>query len=190
MRSPTADMTEPPIHPNTRVILDAWQRMQADPPGHSVGGPRAQAHAHLLNRLFLIEQAELGSWRVCSAGAALAAIFGKELVNTDFLALWTGPDRVMLGAFLDAVRYEGAPGLIRGRGETLTGQRVEIELALLPLSAETARGPWPRMLGLYQALGGEAALCGQPVFRHRLLMLMPPDRLRTGPKLRLVAGNA
>jgi hypothetical protein len=30
-------------------------------------------------------------------------------------------------------------------------------------------------------------LLGQPVFRHRISMLVPPDTRRLGPQLRLVA---
>jgi hypothetical protein len=40
----------------------------------------------------------------------------------------------MMSAFLDAVQLTAAPGVIRGRGETMTGQRVELELTIMPLA--------------------------------------------------------
>ena len=94
--------------------------------------------------------------------------------------------------FMEAVRFDGAPGIIRGRGETLTGQRVEVEITLMPLvrPGSGAHNDTPRLLGLYQTLGGEPMLKGRPIWRHRISMLVPPDTRSEGPQLRLVTANA
>lgn len=180
-------MTDRSIHPNTRILLDAWRRMQADPKGHADGGPDAGDHATLLDRIFVIEQRRDQSWLVRTSGATLNALIGRDLVNQNYLDLWTGPDRGMMSAFLEAIRFDGAPGVVRGRGETLNGECVELEISLMPLSPEPGRSPRLRMLGLYQTLGGAPMLAGHPVFRHRISMLVPPDTRRVGPQLRLVA---
>lgn len=181
-------MIDRSIHPNTRILLDAWRRMQADPQSHGLTGPDVSDHENLIDRIFVVEQRDDQSWLVRTSGAMLNALVGRNLVNNNYLDLWTGPDRAMMAAFLEAIRFDGAPGVVRGRGETLTGERVELEITLMPLTAEAGRSPRLRMLGLYQTLGGEAMLSGQPVFRHRISMLVPPDTRRLGPQLRLV-GN-
>lgn len=182
-------MTDRSIHPNTRVLLDAWRRMQANPNTHMLEGPDVRDHAALVDRIFVVEQREDRSWLVRTSGPALNALVGRNLVNRNWLDLWTGPDRTMMSAFLDAIRFDGAPGVVRGRGETLNGERVELEISLMPLSSDAGRSPRLRMLGLYQTLGDEAALAGRPVFRHRISMLVPPDTRRARPQLRLVANN-
>ncbi|MEQ9506992.1 MAG: PAS domain-containing protein [Hyphomonas sp.] len=182
-------MTDRSIHPNTRILLDAWRRMQADPNAHALTGPDVSDHESLIDRIFVIEQREDSSWLVRTSGLTLNALVGRNLVNRNYLDLWTGPDRAMMAAFLESIRFDGAPGVVRGRGETLNGERVELEISLMPLSAESGRSPRLRMLGLYQTLGDEQALAGKPVFRHRISMLVPPDTRRCGTQLRLVANN-
>lgn len=182
-------MIEQSIHPNTRVLLDAWRRMQSDTGLAAGAGPSAAEHETLIERLLVLELMDDRVWLIRSAGEAVNALVGRQLANQSFADLWTGPDRTMVSAFLDAVRLDGGPGVIRGRGETLAGERVELEVTLMPLSAGTFNSPRARMLGLYQTLGNETGLSGQPVFRHRICMLAPPDTRRAGPKLRLVASN-
>lgn len=173
------------IHPNTRVLLEAWRRMQTEPEGHAVNGPSAAEHEDLIDRIFVLELMDDRAWLVRTAGDAVTSLVGRRLANHNFLDLWSGPDRIMVGACLDAIRVDGGPGVIRGRGETLSGARAELEVTLMPLAA----GSRSRMLGLYQTVSSEGALEGQPVFRHRVSMIVPPDTRRVGPKLRLVASN-
>lgn len=182
-------MIDRSIHPNTRTLLDAWRRMQADPQAHGLTGPDVGDHAGLVDRIFVIELREDQSWLVRTSGLTLNALVGRNLVNHNYLDLWTGPDRAMMTAFLESIRFDGAPGVVRGRGETLSGERVELEITLMPLSLETGRSPRQRMLGLYQTLGPEPAAGLRQVFRHRIAMLVPPDTRRTGPQLRLVANR-
>jgi len=177
------------IHPSTRALLEAWRRMRADPQSHGLTGPGAAECTGLIDRIFVVEQREDLSWLVRTSGATLNALVGRNLVNHNYLDLWTGPDRAMMAAFLEAIRFDGAPGVIRGRGETLNGERVELEISLMPLSAETDRSRRQRMLGLYQTLGDEDLPASKPVFRHRLSMLVPPDTRRSGARLRLIINH-
>lgn len=183
-------MIDRSLHPNTKVLMDAWRRMKADPKHHAASGPRANEHAGLIDSLFVLHQEEDASWTFRTAGEAITTLIGRDLTEHNFLHLWTGPDRAMISAFLEAVRMDGAPGLLRGRGETLTGQRVEIEITLAPLQETSDNGAPRRLLGLYQTLGGEPLLNGRPVWRHRVSMLAPPDTRTEGPQLRLVASNS
>ena len=182
-------MNDRSIHPNTRVLLDAWRRLNANADQGMADSPRVSDHPGLVERLFVLENKRDGAWLFRSAGESLTGLLGRQLVNHDFLSFWTGPDRPMMSAFLDAVELDGAPGVIRGRGETLTGQRVELELTLMPLAKQTERPDTPRLLGLYQTLGGEPMLKGRPVWRHRVSMLVPPDTRVSEPRLKLIASN-
>ena len=60
----------------------------------------------------------------------------------------------------------------------------------MPLVRPGGQTDTPRLLGLYQTLGGEPMLKGRPIWRHRISMLVPPDTRTEGPQLRLVATNA
>ena len=92
-----------------------------------------------------------------------------------------------MAAQLDAVRFGSAPGIVRGRGETLTGQKVELEISFAPLRSKDSGAE--RILGLYQMLGGEGLLAGRPIWRHSISAIYPPDSSREEPHLRLVASN-
>lgn len=182
-------MVEHSIHPNTRVLLEAWRRMQSEPDDHALHGPCVTEHEDLIERLFVLELMEDCSWLVRTAGEAVNALVGRRIANHDFLDLWSGPDRIMVGACLEAIRLDGGPGVIRGRGETISGARADLEVTLMPLAAGSAGTLRTRMLGLYQTVGSEGALGGQPVFRHRVSMIVPPDTRQVSPKLRLVASR-
>lgn len=180
-------MIDRSIHPNTRVLIDAWRRMNADPVHHAESGPQTHDHPSLIGKLFVLQWTKDGAWTFGLTGEHIVSLLGRPVENSDFLQIWTGPDRAMMEGFLEAVRLDGHPGIVRGRGETLTGQRVEIELTLAPLMRVSERIQLPRLLGLYQTLGGESMLAGRPVWRHRISMLVPPDVKTEGPALKLVS---
>lgn len=183
-------MNDRSIHPNTKILLDAWRRLNAKAAEAATETPRVNDHPGLVERLFVLEKKRDGAWLFRTAGGTLTSLLGRHLIDHDFLNMWTGPDRPMMSAFLDAVQLDSAPGVIRGRGETMTGQRVELELTLMPLAKQSEQTDNQRLLGLYQTLGGEAFLKGRPVWRHRISMLVPPDTRLAEPRLKLVASNA
>lgn len=183
-------MNDRSIHPNTRIMLEAWKRMSIDPDLRDDTTPPANDHPDLVTNIFMIQSTDDGAWIFRTAGEGVSRLLGRSLGNHDFLNLWTGPDRSMVSGLLDAVRADSAPGVIRGRGETLTGQRVEVEITLMPLPQSSGDGTCTRFLGLYQTLGGLPMLKGRPIWRHRVAMLVPPDTRRVEPALKLVASNA
>ncbi len=182
-------MIDRSIHPNTRVLLDAWQRMSANPTEHAAYGPRAHDHPALLGSLFVLQCEQPDTWTFRTVGDTLTTLLGRDVTDHSFLNLWTGPDRGMTESFIQSVQADGTPGLIRGRGETLTGQRVEVEISLAPLANTEQPDAPPRLLGLYQTLGGEPLLQGRPIWRHRISTLTPPGGQMDAPKLTLVVSN-
>ncbi len=176
------------LHPNTQTLLSAWERMRAAPDqtGH---GPSTDQHADLIEYLFVIELSDDGVWAFRNAGDQMSTLLGRELGDHDYLDFWTGHDREMLAAFLHAVHESRQPGIVKARGETLNGQRIDIEMTLAPLTSLRPGRQSARILGLYQTLGATKLLAGRPIWRHRLTAVFPPDIQPDPPRLRLVASN-
>lgn len=173
------------VHPNTKTMLDAWCRMTASP-SEVATGPQASHFPEMLARLFVLQQIG-GCWEFRSCGEDLPELLGRDLSEHSFTDLWSGTDTDMVVAALDAILDGNVPGLIRARGETMTGQRISLEIPLAPIVTKNGRGG--RILGLYQTLGGEPMLGGRPVWRHSLTALFPPNASAGANHLRLVANR-
>ena len=172
------------VHPNTRLLLDAWRRMAANP-DQIAHGPQASAHPNLIDHLFVLSRTNDGAWVFSNAGSAIGRLLGRELEDHDFQSLWSGNDRRIMAAVIESTTQESEPSLVRLSGESLRGYRCDIEISLAPLKSRAG----PKILGLYQTLGGEAMLRGRTIWRHRILSLRMPDQRDAEPHIRLVASN-
>lgn len=180
-------MNENALHPNTQLLLSAWERMTHEPEGVS-SERHSRIHPELVDCLFVLEKQE-ESWIFRNAGQNMANILGRELADQDFLDFWTGHDRNLTASLLSFVQEGSKPGFLKARGETLVGRRINIELTFAPLIKAGQGRAQNRLLGLYQTLGGIEALNGRPVWRHRLTEIVPPDSSDDVPRMRLVANN-
>lgn len=172
------------VHPNTRLLLDAWRRMAVNP-DQIAHGPQASAHPNLIEHLFVLSRTSDGAWVFSNAGSAMSRLLGRELEDHDFQSLWSGIDRLIMAALIETTAREGEPSLVRLSGESLRGYRCDIEISLAPLKSRAG----PKILGLYQTLGGEAMLRGRTIWRHRIRSLKMPDQRESEPRIRLVASN-
>ncbi len=172
------------MHPNTRLLVDAWRRMAANP-DNLAHGPQANEHTSLIDRLFVLSKTTDNAWVFSTAGCAMSRLLGRELEDHDFHSLWSGNDRIMMAALIEATSREGAPSLIRLQGESLRGFRCDIEVTLAPLDSRNGQ----KILGLYQTLGGEPMLRGHTIWRHRIQSLTMPAQRNREPRIRLVASN-
>ena len=179
-------MLDRAAHPHTRAIINAWRRLSSNT-DQVANDPKVDDFPNLLGSLFVLKHSDDGIWTFANVGKDIRNHIGRELLDHDFIKLWRGRDMSLVNAQLDAVRYGSAPGIIRGRAETLSGQIVEIEVALAPLRSPTTNAD--RILGLYQMLGGEGLLAGRPIWRHSVGAIFPPEVPREEPQLRLVASN-
>lgn len=182
-------MKRKPQHPNTQTLISAWERMNASP-SLDDNSPSTTDHPDLIDGLFVIERSDDGVWAFRNAGTTVSGLLGRELAEHNFLDFWTGHDRAMLTSFLSAVFQARLPGIAHARGETLTGQRMDIEMTLAPLTQNMSSPTPMRLLGLYQTLGAAGILQGRPVWRHRLTAIFPPDVASEPAGLKLVANNA
>ena len=175
------------LHANTKAMLLAWQRMIKN--GNlDYAGPSADDYPGLLGGLFVIEQvrADIVPFRI--TGDALPDLLARDLVGTNFLDLWTGSDRRLASALLASIVQDKRPGVIRLSGATDQHRQLDIEISIAPLEQKTKGAN--RFLCLYQTLGGEAMLRGQPITSHKIKSLYPPEveskPVRKKPHLRLV----
>lgn len=174
-------MGEETFHPDTRALL-AYGRALA---GASVT-PKKGGADQVLERLFVIERTKDGRWPLRSFGAELVDVFGRNLKEHDFAALWLAPDLKLMTALIDACAAAGEPAIARILAETADGKQLGAEILLTPLRVEPRFGD--RFLGLFQTLGGEAFLGGRPIVRLKLGSLHPPTA--KAPKgMRLVVVN-
>ena len=177
------------LHPNTELLLKAWQRLD-NPEMESGVTPLTHDHPDLINALFVLERNHDGLWVFRNAGRTLETYLGRVLNEHDFIPLWTGYDKDMISAFLSSVLQNRLPGIVQASGETLTGSAVDVEISFTPIGRHMMPTQQAdRLLGLYQILGSNAELQGRPVWRHRLTALHPPVARDGSPHLKLVANN-
>ena len=179
-------MLDRTAHPNTRIMLEAWRRMEQAPMLGLTPTSRSGEPTALIRNIFVLREANAKSWTFRTAGEALSDYFGKSVCDEDFMDLWMGADSNLASSVIGAVTAEASPGIIRARGETLLGKILNVEIALAPL-------PGPinaprRILGHYQPLGGEA-LANGPLWRHTISEIRAPQRTVKRPHLRLVSSN-
>lgn len=176
------------LHPNTRAMLQAWQRLSASTGTDGAAEPLMADHQSMIGLLFVLQREDQDVWSFRSAGDAMGQTMGRELVGQDFGSLWMGADRLMTNGLLSAIETSKRPGIIRGRGETLTGKRLELEIPLAPVEGNGSGQV--RILGLYQGLGAQSLLGGRPIWRHRVSLISAPETPVEPPRLRLVANNS
>jgi hypothetical protein len=157
-------------HPNTQAVLDAWRRLSEGQVNED--GPTTDDYPGLVGRLFVLNHIGDGDYSFRRVGYSLERLFGRVLAEHNFLSIWTEPDRQLVSAAFASAAADRGPALIRARGETLDGRRVDIEFVLAPLFAR--RNAPARFLGLCQTMSPEDALGGRPLRRLQAIAVYPP----------------
>ena len=158
------------IHPNTRVLLDAWKRLSDGSPAHEA--PATNDDPSLVSSLFVLNHVGARDFAFHRAGASVERLFGRQLIDHNFLSLWSDADRNLVGAGLAVAAEDCGATLIHARGETLAGKRIDLEFSLAPLIREDS--PSVRFLGLCQAMTPEEVLNGRPISRLQAVAVYPP----------------
>ncbi len=158
------------IHPNTRVVLDAWKRLSDGAPAHE--GPATGDDAGLVSSLFVLNHVGTRDFAFNRAGSSLERLFGRQLIDHNFLSIWSEADRHLVGAGLAVAVQDCGATLIHARGETLGGKRIDLEFSLAPLVREDSTTV--RFLGLCQTMTPEEILNGRPIHRLQAVAIYPP----------------
>lgn len=158
------------IHPNTRVVLDAWKRLSDGAEAHE--GPATDDDASLVGSLFVVNHAGDRDFPFSRAGTSLERLFGRQLIDHNFLSIWSEADRHLVAAGLAIAAQDNGATVIHARGETLAGKRIDLEFSLAPLKRDSNSAP--RFLGLCQAITPEETLNNRPVNRLQALAIYPP----------------
>ena len=168
-------------HPNTQALLDAWRRLSLG--GIANDGPTTDDYPDLVGRLFVLNHVGERDYSFRRVGHTLERLFGRQLAEHNFLTLWSEPDRRLVAAALQAAASDRGPALIRARGETLVGRRIDLEFALAPLLG--GAGAPCRFLGICQSMNAEELLNGRPLRRLQAIAVYPPAP-SLDPAIRLV----
>jgi hypothetical protein len=171
-------------HPNTQAILDAWRRLSEGQVNED--GPTTDDYPDLVGRLFVLNHIGDGDYSFSRVGYSLERLFGRILGEHNFLSIWNETDRALVSAALAAASADRGPTVIRARGETLTGRRIDLEFFIAPLFAR--RGARPRFLGLCQATSSEECLDGRPLRRLQAVAVFPPAP-EHHPAIRIVSSK-
>lgn len=158
------------IHPNTRVVLDAWKRLSDGSPANE--GPATDNDPGLVGSLFVLNHVGERDFAFRRAGGSLERLFGRQLLDHNFLSIWSEADRHLVAAGLAVAVQDCGATLIHARGETLAGKRIDLEFSLAPLVREDSTSV--RFLGLCQTITPEEVLNGRPVSRLQALAIYPP----------------
>jgi hypothetical protein len=163
-------MEDMKAHPHTQAVIDAWRRLSDGE--ISSDGPTTDDYPGLVGRLFVLNHVADSDYSFRRVGYSMERLFGRQLAEHNFLSIWNEPDRQLISAALASATPDRGPALIRARGETLTGKRVELEFALAPLPGRS--GAPTRYLGVCQTMTTEDLLGGRPLRRLQAIAVYPP----------------
>ncbi|MQW87294.1 PAS domain-containing protein [Sinorhizobium saheli] len=104
----------------------------------------------LLPELFILQRQADGTIRFRLAGTHVCALFGQELRDQLFSALWVAGEAGLAARIADHVMARRTPMLLSALGTTGDGDRLDIELLLAPLASPDGKGD--RVLGALSPL--------------------------------------
>ena len=181
-------MQDRSLHPNSRILLDAWRRLST-PEWQLALNESMDAPSGLVEHIFVLQNDGQNHWTFRFAGGGLKDLLGRELQHADFMSLWSGQDRDRITFLINTVVLDQEPGIAHGAAHAEGGGKVPVELLLAPFKKPSAEGPAKRLLGLYQVLGTTHKLGGYPIRKHDLRRVSSVSRLVKRPPLRLIVSN-
>jgi hypothetical protein len=136
-------------HPNTQARPGRLAPAVAEGVNGPVGGPTTDDYPGLVGRLFVLNH--VGDRDYSFAASAMRSSSCSAVSWSSTISCRSGASRSPpCQRRADRAASDRGPTLIRARGETLTGRRVDLEFALAPL---LRRRPAPRrFLGLCQTM--------------------------------------
>ena len=178
------------VHLNTELLTDYWRARRpafGSPPRSSIDPTQ---FVGLLPQVFILGRAMAGRYAFRLVGGLVADLHGRSLQGSEFLPLWSAPDRASLKSAMEGAARRNHPLVVHAHGRTAEGLDAELEILLTPIAG--FEGAVDRFLGLYQPLTPLARLKGQSLESLAVRrMATGGDRDRDvpmeAPRLRLAA---
>jgi hypothetical protein len=139
---------EPAMRHKTSIeIFTYWDHIRGlhDAPLRSQVEPAAVRH--VLSDLFILEATPSDRPRFRLAGTKICSIFGRELREEDFSALWAGSQPDDPVKIANGVMAHAVPALINATGYSITGRHLAFEMVLMPLRSSREGESCDRLLG-------------------------------------------
>lgn len=137
-------------HPASRELYAYWEErrgMRAAPERADI---EPSAIRRVLSDAFILALEGNAGHPFRLAGTRVCALFGRELKGEPFIGLWAAASQPVIGNLL-AILNDERVGTVAGvRAQSATGEHIDLELLLLPLSAN--RPSLARTIGILAPL--------------------------------------
>lgn len=142
-------------------IFNYWDRIRgsADAPLRNAIEP--SAIRHILPQLFILELTPSGETRFRLAGTMVCNLFGRELREHDFAALWTAGQLADVANIARGVMIHSVPTLLNATGYNAAGRSLALEILLLPV--RSAEDRCDRLLGCFVPSASAAWIGAEPL---------------------------
>lgn len=121
-------------HASTRAVFAHWSERRGDRPAPDRREIDPSAIRHALGDTFILAADLAGDLRFRLAGTRLCALFCRELKGEVFGSLWSRASALPVQHLVSIVSRESVGAVAGVAGRTEDGERVELEMLLLPLT--------------------------------------------------------
>lgn len=155
-----------------KAIFNYWRSIATGTvPARTTVDPRA-LKAHLPD-LFMLERLNQARFGFRLAGTRLCARYGRELRNSDFMALWPNAQHAQILTALNRCVQTGQPLVLDGTAAVYDGDSVGFQILVLPLA--DANGQVSRIMGAMITDNDVAMRYGTPIISQMLQDVTIPD---------------
>jgi hypothetical protein len=121
-------------HAASRELYAYWQELRGRRPAPERAEIEPAAIRHVLSEAFILALDHPAGYPFRLAGTRICALFGRELKGSPFVALWDEESQRTMVDLLAVLAGEWVGTVAGVTAQSASGESVELELLLLPLS--------------------------------------------------------
>jgi len=125
-------------HVSTRAVFAHWSERRGNRPAPERREIDPSAIRHALGDTFILAADLVAELRFRLAGTRLCALFCRELKGESFGSLWSEPSESPVRHLVSVVCRENVGAVASVVGRAADGERIELEMLLLPLAPSDA----------------------------------------------------
>ena len=122
-------------HAASRDLYAYWEALRGRHPAPQRAEIEPAAIRHVLSETFIVTLDRSAGYPFRLAGTRVCALFGRELKGESFLGLWDEASRKTVRDLLGILTSETVGTVAGVRAQSNSGEPLDLELLLLPLSA-------------------------------------------------------